>query len=222
MPVAWCVCVERSNGSKCPQSVGRDIFWRWLLPTPVQFKAGLWHALWKQPAKAGLPLGSAGAGADSTPASDTGMEPVGMIWQHRVCRGNKLRQVIRKTRMAWNGLDVQGNDPSPIFPSTCSLEQLPHWDPKESCIFTPSAFFCVLGQWKWMTALAGISPKVGTQPFWSTDGVRSGFSLQTGEAMWFSYNLERFITEWRLIRCLEFPRNNVDSVSSLHTTRTHS
>lgn len=47
--------------------------------------------------------------------------------------------------------------------------------PKESCICTQSAFFCVLGQWKWITGLAGISPKVGTQPSWSTDGVRSGF-----------------------------------------------
>lgn len=101
-----------------------------------------------QQGKAALPLGRAGAGADSTPAPDTGMEPVGMIWQHRVCRGNKLRQIIRETQMAWNGLDVQGNDPIPILPSTRSLEQLPHWDPKESCIFTQSAFFCVLGQWK--------------------------------------------------------------------------
>lgn len=209
MPVAWCVCVWKGQmKGGCPQplcsleqdcempcgSSQRGLASHWAGLEQSRQHASIWHR----------------------------MEPVGMFWQRGGCRGNKLRQIIRKTWTAWNGLDVHGSDPSPILPSTRSLDQLPHWDPMESCVFAQSAFFCVLGQWKWITALAGISPKVGTQPFWSTDGVRSGFSLQTGEAMWFSYNLERFLTEWRLIRCLEFPRNNVDSVSSLHTTRTHS
>lgn len=143
------------------------------------------------------------------------------LHQMKIRNASALTSTCRRTWTAWEwpGCALQWSQPHlsfHMFPGTTPPL------PKESCIPTPSAFFWVLGQWKWITGLAGISPKVGTQPFWSTDGVRSGFSLQTGEAMWFSYNLERFLTEWRLIRCLEFPRNNVDSVSSLHTTRTHS